>query len=234
MKKSLLFICILAVIASCKKDDNLTINQNEVTLHHDSTFKLTANYACTYSTVDSTVAKVAADGTVTGVLVGSTTILVKAIGQLATCKVTVTPVSNLYKEPYLIFGSTVASVKSYEQRDLLSETTTMLFYSGENSNTLMVLYSFENGKLESSLVMLNNSALVAEALTTYMKERYYYLGYSDPYYLFSNKKGILAAISVQETLGLNVIYTKESYKGLESATGSILKAQNQLTGKLCK
>jgi hypothetical protein len=124
-------------------------------------------------------------------------------------KITIESKYNLYKEPYLVFGASAAIVKANETRVLLSEECE-LGYLGENENIIAVLYLFDNDALTGAGVLPETTTDVTSNLMEFLLERYEALTFVDEVFYFTNNKGVVAAMSINETLGLNVIYFEES------------------------
>jgi hypothetical protein len=221
MKKITLLMMTLIVIATaCKKDEEpkLTIDQTEISLNHDGTKQLTASMACTWSTSDSNVVTVSSAGMAKGIRIGDATITAKQNGQSVTCYVHVTPTSLLFAEPCIDFTLGKSGVKNFEKRTLLMEQTESLMYEGEKSGILYMMYMFENSHLDGAVAMLQTSSVVAEEAVTYLDERYLFLDYSDDIAMYTNGNGMVAGLTVDDSLGLIIVYIKDSGK----KSGSII------------
>ncbi len=191
MKKVMLFfiaaICLTTFIG-CEKDKDvelpLTLKSTSTTLTSSQTFNITVTpdtVGCTYESENDLIASVSTNGLITAKRVGETNIVVKNNKKNFTSKfkVTVTPKYSMYKEPYLVFGSTKAAIKNYEKRSLMEEAETYINYYGENSTTSGILYSFSNSTYEVSACLIPTS--YSSLLSSFMAERYVYMGRSGDY-----------------------------------------------------
>ncbi|WP_373513376.1 hypothetical protein [Persicitalea sp.] len=120
--------------------------------------------------------------------------------------VIVEPYSKMYAEPILKFGFTKDIIIIDEQRKKISEKDDSILYEGDNSKVRNVLYIFKDKKLSSIAVLLQNTSEVATESTTYLKERYSYLGPSNNVYYFEDKDRVSLGVTVDPTLGLTVLY----------------------------
>ena len=231
------FVIITFLCLACtKKEETFTIDQDEITLQHDGTIQLNVSPAqtCTWSTDDNTIATVSQTGLVTGVLIGDTKVSAKSLSDNSTvsCIVHVTPRSTLYVEPYYIYGASISTIKSKEKRSLLSETSTGLIYEGENSNVVDIIYLFDTSGLTGADVMLTNSTSVAAEAVTFIEERYTYLGVSDNIIFYQDSDGTIIAISVVDTLGLNVMYYRSTSKGSNKGIDELQQLKSQFVHTL--
>ncbi|MDP4239931.1 MAG: Ig-like domain-containing protein [Bacteroidota bacterium] len=217
MKKVFLFLLPVFILSCTEKEQFITLSDSSVTILYDGSKQLIVNYSSdalksktyNYSSSDSTVVSVSKTGMVSGVSIGTATIKIASTDGKYTdeCNFTVSPKSTLYKEPYTVFGSTISTVKSKETRTIKSETTTGLLYTDTDSDVRYVMYLFENGKLTSASALLTETTSIATEVTTFLLERYKYLGTSGAFYFFTDRKsGNGIALTVDATLGLCVLY----------------------------
>jgi hypothetical protein len=238
MKKLVPFlIVILFVFNSCKKElKSIQLDKNEITIHYDESYQLDVSYSptdvdvppvFTWFSENTEVAEVDQSGLVEGVKIGETNIKVQTEDAKfqAACKVIVEPISNLYKEPIIEFGQTKSYVKSKETRLIDYETSDGIAYKGENSKVRYVMYLFELDMLESSAVMLVSTA--TEEVATFLKERYDLIGTIDDVFFFRINNTVVAGITYDISLGLVVIYMKDS--SLKNANSLYYLYQNKLT-----
>ena len=179
MKTKLIYLMLLilasAYVTSCSKDDdgdkeeiiNATLNKTSVTLYVDETSVLTySGGKCTWSTDNYLVAEVD-NGVVKAKHVGETTIHANDL----TCKVTVKPKYNTYKEPFMGWGSSKSTVKNnMAGYTLKGEDDTNLVYLGKGNITAYA-YLFENGLLHSSAFYA--SLINSLDLSDFLLERYW-------------------------------------------------------------
>ena len=130
-----------------------------------------------------------------------------------TADVTVTPYSTLCTEPILSFGALISDVKSKETRVLSSQNLEELVYAGENSKIRHVMYLFESGRLEASVLLLADNNLIVEESVKFLSERYTYLGKTNNnVYVFENENATVG-LSYNTDLGYNAIFIKPDNKG---------------------
>jgi len=217
MKKLSLLLLPLILFSCTEKEQTITFLDTSVTLFYDGSKQLSVIYssdelkskAYTYTSSDSTIVTVSKTGLVKGVSIGTATVKVASTdGKYSgACSLTISPKSTLYNEPYTVFGSTISTVKSKETRKINSETTTSLIYTDTDTDVRYILYSFGNGKLTGSSILLTQTTSIATEVTTFLLERYRYLGFSSPYYIFTDRKsGNGIGLTVDANLGLCVLY----------------------------
>lgn len=235
MKKLFLFLLPVLIFSCTEKELFITLSDTSVTMFYDGTKQLSVSYSSdelksktyNYTSSDSTIVSVSKTGLVSGVSIGSATVKVTSSDgkYSAECIFTVSAKSTLYKEPYTVFGSSISTVKSKETRVLFKETTTSLIYSDSDVDVRNVLYLFENGKFTSACVLLTETTSVATEVTTFLMERYMYLGVSNSVFFFKERKtGNILGLTVDDTLGLCVLYippTSASSVQIQKLTKSI-------------
>jgi hypothetical protein len=235
MKKLLPFVILLCFACSKEKNETFSIDQSDVSLKHDETIQLTTSppQSCSWISNDVTRAKVSQTGLVTAGFVGDTKITAQsASGSLVdVCNIHITPMSLLYTEPYRLFGASVSTIKSKEKRIIFNESSTSVIYYGENTNVRYVLYTFESTGLTSTDVMLANETSVATELATFIDERYEFVGDYDGAYFFEDIDGSMAVISVDDTLGLNVMYFMPT-SGAKKGSGNFVYEFKVMKGKM--
>jgi hypothetical protein len=215
-KTSLIFALLISLVCflSCSKDEvKCSINTTLVNLRSDGTYALIVSpsgVGWTFESGNNLIASVSSTGLIKANLVGTTTITIKneAEGFTAQCKVTVTPIYTMYRDPYLEFGASKSSVKAYENRTLLSENTTIISYTGENAFLVGVAYNFENSAYKSVYCLV--PTMYASLLGSFLAERYVYLGTSDNILISispDNKTGV--GVYVYSTSLILVIYISE-------------------------
>lgn len=189
MKKNiaLLFLSIF-VLASCAKKD-IVVNETEVTLHHGETYQITAesHNPITYVSEDRYHAEVNSGGVVTAVCVGETNIKLSNGNDEKKVHVIVTPTNFCITEPDIAFGDSKSSVleklgePDYEEDGEDGETAMIYLYT-DYAMIMMVMLD------ENDMVVatgLGGMANIASDMSTFLSERYYYLGLVD----FDGDKG---------------------------------------------
>jgi hypothetical protein len=224
--KKIYYLAITALLfVSCSKSakegvkETITVDTKEVSMFSNDTKQINLTYSTeslkskiyTWSSSDLNVANVTA-GLVTGVRIGQCYIRVASSdGKLKdSTKITIQPKYFLYNEPYVIFGTPESNILAKETRTLLSQTATGLMYQGENSNVVGVIYLFANNAMTSADVMLLTNTTIADLVANFLNERYQYTGTSNNVYFLTNNKGIIVCLNVDATLGLNVMYIKDT------------------------
>lgn len=185
-------ICLpLATFTSCgddADDDNQSMN---LTLNAGETHDI--GNGSGWKSANPLVASVSGS-TIKANCVGNTTI---SSGS-SNIKVTVKATHFDFNDPCLQWGASKSSVKSYMSKyNLFNEKSTSLTYDG-SGKTYMYSYLFENGKLNSSGILVES--YYSSDITTYLKERYYPV-------LVSEDDVIYMVDAKQETLALVSVYT---------------------------
>lgn len=237
MKHLFLIVSLLWVFTSCSKKDEapaVVINQPQLQVHFDEEhqFALTqgnntldaSQYKWTSS--NETVGTVDAAGKFSGNRIGETTITgTSADGKnRVESKVTVIPyVASFVKEPVLDFGNSIATVKSKETRQILTDSTNVLEYRGENTKLRGVGYIFDKAALVGSILFLANTEAVATEAVTYYAERYdVEAGDNEIFAKISDK--VLMNLYIDETLGLVAVYVPHDFStGGRRATTDVKK-----------
>lgn len=213
------------------KEVPLTVNVTSINLVSTNTFSLVVSPnadGCTYESENSYIASVSSAGLITAKRVGNTIVHIKNAQKNldATCEVTVTPQYNMFREPYLVFGASPATIKAYEKRVLANETTTSLIYTGENTYLAYLMYVFENSAYTTSgcFVPTKYSSL----LGSFIGERYVYLGTSDDdilLFLSTDSKTVAALYLYSLTYWIAFYYENTTGDTLPSSQSSAAKSQ---------
>ena len=182
MKKTtivMLFVAVLGLsITSCSKDDdvpepNVVLSTTNIMMYYEQTKKLTAENATSWRTENDFVATVDENGLVTGGHVGTTRIIASNRSSSATCNVTIQPRYNLYDSPILDWGASMSEIRNketHENMSMSSTTSLAYFYNKSTDNPVVVLYSFENGKLDYASVILKWNTFASAV--NHLVERY--------------------------------------------------------------
>lgn len=217
MKKILVLLLSIIIVSCTEKEQFVTLVESDVTLFFDGSKQLTVTYSSDemksksylYTSTDTTVVRVSSTGFVNGVSLGTAKVKIATPdGKYSDeCNFKVNPKSILYKEPNKSFGSSISIIKSTESRTLIKEDATSLIYTDADSDVRYLIYLFENNQLEYSLVLLTENTLVATEVVTFLMERYEYSGESQQVYFFTDRKSkVNLGLSVDDELGLCVIY----------------------------
>jgi hypothetical protein len=103
----------------------------------------------------------------------------------------------------------MSQVKEKETRIIYKETSTTIAYYGENSNVRYVQYTFENGKLKSSWLLLASSA--TSLIADFLNQRYIPEAYTSGIG-FYKRNNITIGVSVDDTYGLTALYYENTTK----------------------
>ena len=225
MKKLSLLPVVLFIVMSCSKSDpepNIFIDSATLDIKFDKEHQYVvmkgsetlSGTAVTWKSSDTLVGKIDNKGLFKGRKIGQTTITGQVDGKTVESKVTISPYSTLFKEPYLVFGSTAATIKANDKRTIVSDTPTSLTLSGENGTVRAAIYLFDNLKMKQvGLFFENSSAAVAE-VTRFYNERYPAHGLVGTNAVFlSDDRTYGLIMSVNATLGYNVIYSPSTSGG---------------------
>lgn len=201
MKTNLIAIALVvfACFMSCSEDEShdLVVSPSSVSIASGEEIKLSASENCDWRSESDFIATVDDDGIVKANFVGQTNIIAYNVTKSTSVPVVVRGKCNTYTEPVLDFGTTMADIKSKEQRTLISETGNYLRYAGENSAVKDVVYMFDNGRMSSAGVLING--LYMTELVDFITERYKFVSETDGLYVFCN------GFSVSEaTVGVGV------------------------------
>lgn len=236
MKKMLLLFaagCTL-LFTGCSKDDkdggaNLSLNETNISLHHEQTKQLKASDAVTWSSESNFVATVNASGLVEGNHVGKTHIVATKNSDNVKCVVEVTPMYSTFTEPLFDFGASVDQIKSKEKRSFQYAKDNGILFKGGKSSEVAVMYLFENSKMVCSAISI--SYLYAEEAIKFIAERYQPIvkkGYD--YYFVNNdldKSTMLIAISLDSLDdSMLIMYTEASAKGKALSDGGEMQYEN--------
>lgn len=221
MKKLLLLFLAVGTLVSCSKSEDsnpeFKINQKEVKLNYDGSFNFKVENASnvSWTSSDEFVGTIGSDGKFEAKHIGEVTITGKVGGSSVSAKVVVEPYITGVVEPFFDFTKGASSVKSYEKRKLISETSTFIYYSDANKYVTNSLYSLEGGVLKSSALMFVSSS--AENVVKFYGERYKFDGYEDKIGFFTSKDAkIMVGVTVDANLGLVALYMPNTSKNKAS------------------
>lgn len=205
---SIALMAFVVLMSSCKKDsasdkNTITLSQNSVTLYHNDTYQIDARCKdnIAYSSHNEYVASVSASGFVTAQYVGETNVSLKSNEDSKTFKVTVAPKSNLYPEPNIEIGESMASVL---QKFPKAEIHEYYLFIDDYSPAAPELYiELDDNRCVEAYEMYVEGEYSSE-LNTFLRERYKFLGVEDDYYVFINGLN-------ENTATMDVCYGYSSY-----------------------
>ncbi|MGN0028245.1 MAG: Ig-like domain-containing protein [Marinilabiliaceae bacterium] len=180
--------------SACSDDDgddekSFTVNPSSVTFRHGDEVQLEAsdNTQVTWSVLDDYYAKIDDSGKLTALHVGATAVkATDSQGKFVSVPVAVVPEYLTYTEPYLNWGASKSEVKGKETRNLDSEDDASLIFTADDD--IVVVYMFEDGALSGAAISVKPSNL--KDVIGFLGERYWYLGYKDKFYVFTDKKSV--------------------------------------------
>lgn len=213
MKKLIILVIAFSIsFTSCKNElKSISLNKTSVEMKYDGKVQLEVAYspadlevppALTWTSENEKVAKVDQFGLVSGNNIGETNIKVKTTdGRFeASCKVTVTPKTILFKLPVIELGKDRSFVKASESRVLRLEKKESLLYFGNSEYELGVLYLLAHEILYNIIVFIEYKAWLVDMANTYLDERFDYAGYNETekatYYIVNDK--VMALVTVDE------------------------------------
>lgn len=180
--------------SACSDDDgddekSFTVNPSSVTFRHGDEVQLEAsdNTQVTWSVDDEYIAKIDESGKLTALHIGATSVkATDSRSKTVTVPVSVAPEYLTYTEPYLGWGASKSEVKGKETRNLDSEDDDNLIYTADDD--IIVVYMFKDNALSSAAISVKPSNL--KDVIGFLGERYWYLGYKDKFFVFTDKKSV--------------------------------------------
>ena len=189
MKKTfrLVGLMLLAVVSygltACGSNDDddagISVTPSNVSMYYEDTKQLKAEGATSWLSNDEFVAKVAQNGLLTGMHVGTTTIVASNGKSKGTCEVTITPKYSLFDMPLLNWGASKSSIESAEKHSKMDTSSDefVLYDYSSGSTACLLMYSFENNRLKSAMALLNRSMYANAGF--YLLERFQPIGLGD-------------------------------------------------------
>lgn len=186
MKKLLLLAILPLLFISCKndKDNNVSaVTLNAQVIGSNNTYQITdVSNSAIYATEDSTVAVVSAQGLISSVRCGETTVKVVDGSDVQLIKVSVTPIYKFPEIPDIQIGKTSLSDIESFAKTLNGATLTTTLQSGEmnmqysisSSTSLVSSYDFilSNNVLNGYCILLNKANIKISDILGYYEERY--------------------------------------------------------------
>jgi len=218
----LMAVLVSVSFAACSSDDDDdSVNFKNMQMTAGTSTSIENGKGIDWKSENEYIATVS-DGTVNALRVGT----VKITSEKGSFTVTVSPSSDLYEEPYMKWGSSASSVKSYMSGyTLANETSTGLLYNGKGGATYYA-YVFENSGLKYSAVYIPTSYV--DELAEFINERYIYATKGDDYtaHLSVDKK---VAVFVSATRLNSKYYYQVVYMDFTSSSSS--KASTRANSK---
>lgn len=228
--QKLMFLLLNVFLLSfgCKTDklESIQLSQDKISMHYNESIQLDIIYSpadldipplFNWYSEDTNIATVSSKGLVKGVKIGNTNITVQTADKLfrANCTVEIIPVSNLLWLPVVELGQSKAYVKSNESRVLLTEIETAIAYEGENSKIRMIMYIFEDGKLTSAYVLLQNSLEIVREIRIFLEERFDLLTISDGARIYKMNDEVIIVMMVDNAYGLTIFFMENTFSDLD-------------------
>ncbi|MDE7401864.1 MAG: Ig-like domain-containing protein [Muribaculaceae bacterium] len=165
MKKlALALVALLPLAASCSKDGEITLEQDNVSVDYYSkvTVKASDN-DCRWGSEDEFIATVSEKGEIKGEHVGTTRVYAEKDGNRAYCTVTVNPVYDTFFFPTMSWGASKQAVKDAQNPSLVS-------YWMEDQDENGIIYkslgfNYPNGMPWVIYTFDNNNRLFGSGLT---------------------------------------------------------------------
>ena len=206
MKKSIFFVLTAILLVACEESSkNLQLSPSSVNLYYEETQQvqvLSETGSFEWSTANDFHATVSSTGKITAGHVGSTIITAKQGKKEGTCSVTIKPKYYLYDTPYFGWGETMTQVSNKLGTPYQTQANALVYVLSE-SDGIIAMYMFTDGKLTSVGILLNVKN--ATTLTYYLVERYQPFSIDNGKYYFMNAMNFDDA-----TLGLMMSYVSTS------------------------
>jgi hypothetical protein len=206
LKHFSIFACAIFACYSCNTEfDSLQLSHSSLSMNYEDQQPLQVineSGNIEWSTENDFHATVNQNGMVTAGHVGSTNIVAQKGKQKGKCSVTVKPKYALYDTPYMNWGATMTQVK-VDLGTPDQEQAKALVYKMNSAGDILAIYSFTDGKLTSSGVLLHIK--YGTTLGNYLVERYQPIGYENDKYYFINAMNL-----DQASLGIMLMSTTVS------------------------
>ena len=225
MKKLILLTLLILPLtfASCGSDDEP--NYSNQTLEVGNVYSIPGG-SPGWTSDNELIASVSTNG-VTAEHVGETYIR----NGNKSFKVTVTGKYNTFKEPYMKFGASMSSVKSFMSNYTLNkELAEALLYDG-TFPVMYYMYTFKNGGMYLSSAIIKSSSVDTEEMVDFLNERYVYVTKDESkyYFAFISPDMKTMVILQLDTLDYQVVYEiiYAEYTGSSSAPAQTMKMMNK-------
>lgn len=207
-------------LSACGGDDEPEVKFDDKSISYGQSYTIPNGSNVVWTSSNELVASVTGN-TVTAKRVGEAIIS----SDKGSFKITVTPTSYVFTEPCLQWGTNKNNVKTYMNSvssvSLKDDNSTTLSYTG-TGKVVLYNYSFENNGLKSSGVGLNGDYVDAEAMSTFMIERYIPVKIDESDYSFyfispDEKTGVLMQLTAS---GRTILYVVV-YVPLDSSRSNV-------------
>lgn len=175
------YLLIIAIALIGCENSTLILSSTNIHIHHDERQKLTISGASgnvIWKTSNNYIASVE-DGVVTGNHIGDCVITAESNGATAYCRVAVSPKYYTYREPLLNWGISFEELQEYKGKYDSYATNNgkkIYYYLQDEDNGIIEVYTFGNGVLENSSMMLNTKN---SDVSEFLLERYQFLSYDE-------------------------------------------------------
>lgn len=205
MKKLFFFFSLMVValaFVSCGSDKEDEPNYANQTLLAGETYTIPGK-SLDWTSDNELIASVS-NGIVTAEHVGETTIRSGS----KSFKVTVNGKYNTFKEPYMNFGASMSSVKSFMSGYILNqEKSEALLYDGKFP-VMYYMYTFKNAGMYLSSAIIKSSSVDTDEMVAFLQERYVFVTMDQDKYYFaflSPDKKMMVILQL-DTLNYQVVY----------------------------
>lgn len=213
-------LVVSLTLSACGGDDEPEVRFDDKSISYGQSYTIPNGNNVVWTSSNDLIASVTGN-TVTAKRVGEAVIS----SDKGSFKITITPTTYVFTEPCLQWGANKSNVKKYMNGisgvSINDDTSTSLTYTG-TGKVILYNYSFENGGLKSSGVGLNGDYVDAEAMSTFMIERYIPVKVDESNYSFyfispDEKTGVLMQLTAS---GRTILYIVV-YVPLDSSRGGV-------------
>lgn len=202
MKRKLLGLLVLILLAACDKEDGGILNFQNLSISVGEKKQLTQSKEISFAVGNNFIAEIDSKRNLVGKHVGWTYVYAVKGGYTEKNLVEVTPKYKTFEEPVLEFGKSMDFIMRDEKRILLGREENRLLYEGENEIGYYIYYFFVNGSMVN-VQMIFDIKDKAEIIN-FLLERYQQVNTgtgSDRILLLNDK-------AEQATIGIDVFYNK--------------------------
>ena len=175
---------MVLITISCEKEYSNNNGNTKIDIPSQVNIKVGASYSInstqSWSSNKTFVATVSSSGTITGQHVGSCTVSCPK----GCCQVNVTANTNLFRDPITEWGLSKSAVIARAGSNYQETSSGDLAYETGSSVAPYLGYSFTNGVLSSTLLMVKTS--YTNQVVDHLSERYRYISQSGNVFYFSD------------------------------------------------